>query len=154
MTVQEKRNVMEIVSSILIFGVYALVMYNRYNNGVADMSDPLVYWGRFMLILILVNIVAKIVITIIYTIMASIVNEVKGNDPEDLEEVVDERDKLIATKSMRNSMVIFFVGFVASFFVAAFGGGLNVFFMVLLLSGLLSDVFGSSSNIYYYRKGV
>ncbi len=153
MTYQERKTLIDIISSVLIFGIYGFIVYQRYLNGAVDTTDVFVFWSRFILILIPITIVAKIITVIIFTIMNSIVTEVTGGEEDDVN-LVDERDKLIDLKTVRNSMVFFSLGFVLALASQLVGFSNHAFFIIIVVFGLMGDLFGGASKIWYYRRGV
>ena len=153
MSYQEKKSIVYLVSTLILTGVYWLVIYN--NHYVSGMSTDalLKFWAIRVLWFIPISIAMRIVVTIIYTIFNSIANEVKGNEPDDVN-LVDERDKLIELKTTQISLVVFSIGFVTALLNLALGNSVNYFFIYLLGFGVLSEVFSSVFTVYYYRKGV
>lgn len=148
MSLQEKKALVNILSSILITGAYAYYIFimNAHENA-AQVND-LKFWARFILVLIPVSIVAKIAVHIIFTIANTIITREK--DPD----IRDEFDKLIELKSMRNGNFVFIFGFFASMLLVLFDEPVSSMFVVLVAGGLLGDVFGELCKIYYYRKGI
>ncbi|NRD78060.1 hypothetical protein HPT25_11750 [Bacillus sp. BRMEA1] len=147
MTYQEKKSIVSLISVILIFGSYCLYMYPRY-PGDLDSPETFRYWGSFVLILTLFSIVAHIMISIIFNIVFRMTTKEKEPRFE------DELDKLIALKANRNSFFVFIIGFLLAM------GSLIIFqpsqmmFMILIASGFISDLTGSVTKLYHYRRGV
>ena len=154
MSYQEKRSVTNIISTILLTGIYALVMYNNYSNWGLDADNVFRFWAIVILIFIPISIIARIIILIIFHILESIVNEVKGGGELDEMDIVDERDKLIEMKAAKNSMFVFAIGFMIALGTQLFDVSNHVFFLVLVLFGVISDILSESLTICYYRKGV
>jgi len=148
MTYQEKKSIVSIFSVILIFVLYCLYMYPRYPEGGMDSPETLRYWGSFVLILILVSIIAHIVISIVF----SIVFRMTTNEKEP--SFADELNMLIELKAQRNSFLLFIVGFVLAMASLLVYTSSQAMFIILIGSGFCSDVAGSISKLYYYRKGV
>ena len=65
MTYQEKKSVVNIISALLITGIYALIVYQRHLAGRFDLTQDYSKWGTIFLIFIGVSIVARIIIYII-----------------------------------------------------------------------------------------
>jgi uncharacterized membrane protein len=145
---QEKKSIVNIFSALLITGLYGLIIYQRHMDGRFDLTDDYQKWGVLFLIFIGISIVARIIIYIIFHIINAIATR-----EEDIP-VEDERDKLIQLKSTRNSYMVFTIGFVLGITALAFGMPVYTIFIVFIISGLLSEIFENSSQIYYYRKGV
>lgn len=148
MTYQQKKSIVSLISTILIFGSYCLYMYTRYPNGKMELSETLHYWGSFIFILMVVSIVAHIIISIIFTIIFRMTTGEKEPAFE------DELDKLISLKSNRNSFAVFIIGFLLAIGSLVMDMPSQVMFIILIIFGFISDVIGSVTKLYHYRKGV
>jgi hypothetical protein len=148
MTYQEKRSIVSIISTILIFVVYSLYMYPQYPKGGAESIETLRYWGSFVLILTVVSIIAHILISIIFNIIFRIMTREK--EPK----FADELDLLIELKAFRNSFFLFILGFLLAMGSLIIYQPSQVMFIILILSGFISDVTGSITKLYHYRRGV
>jgi len=144
---KEKQVLVSAISSLLIFGLYSLYVYNRQIAGDADIINDFQFWGKTMLILIPVMIVAQILIHIVFAIINKIVTN------EDLSSISDERDKLIELKAIRISHWVFTLGFFLAMVSQAIGMKPYVLFIVLILSGFISSTVSDIARIYFYRKG-
>ncbi|HYK73118.1 MAG TPA: hypothetical protein VEV44_08350 [Pseudoneobacillus sp.] len=148
MTYQEKKSIVSVISAILIFVSYCLYMYPRFPGGGVESSEAFRYWGSFVLYLTLFSIVAHIIISIIF----NIVFRITTNEKEPT--FADELDKLINLKAYRNSFFAFIVGFLFAMGSLVSYQPLHVMFIILITSGFISDVTGSVTKLYHYRKGV
>ena len=148
MTYQEKKSIVSLISAILIFGFYCLYMYPQYPDGGLESTETFRYWGSFVLNLTLVSIVAHIIISIIFNILFRITTREK--EPK----FADELDKLIDLKAFRNSFFVFIVGFLLAMGSLVIYQPLQVMFIILITSGFISDVTGSATKLYHYRRGV
>ncbi|MEH6954822.1 hypothetical protein [Neobacillus drentensis] len=148
MTYQEKRSIVSLISAILIFGTYCLYMYPRYPGGGLETLETFRYWGSFVLILTLFSIVAHIIISIIFNIVFRMTTREK--EPK----FADELDKLIDLKAARNSFFVFIIGFLLAMGSLIIFQPSQVMFIILIISGFISDVTGSLTKFYHYRKGV
>ncbi|MBT2730804.1 hypothetical protein J7E63_28760 [Bacillus sp. ISL-75] len=148
MTYQEKKSIVSLFSAILIFGSYCLYMYPRYPGGGLESTETFRYWGSFVLILTLFSIVSHIIISIIFNIVYRITTREK--EPT----FADELDKLIDLKANRNSFFVFIVGFLLAMGSLFIYQPSQVMFIILIISGFISDVTGSVTKFYHYRKGV
>ena len=148
MTYQEKKSIVSLISAILIFVSYSLYMYPQHPEGGLGSTETLRYWGSFVLILTVVSIVAHILISIIFNIVFRITT--KEKEPK----FADELDKLIDLKANRNSFFVFIIGFLLAMGSLVFYQPSQVMFMILIISGFLSDVTGSITKLYHYRRGV
>lgn len=148
MTYQEKKSIVLLISTIVIFVSYCLYMYPQYPNGGLELNETFRYWGSFVLILTLVSIAAHIIISIIFNIIFRITTREK--EPS----FADELDKLIELKAHRNSFFVFIVGFLLAMGSLIIYQPSQVMFMILIFSGFLADVTGSITKLYHYRRGV
>ncbi len=154
MSYNEKNSLTNIISSILITGIYAYVMYQKYLNGVLDDSNIFRFWALIILVFIPISIVARIVIMIIFRILDSIVLTAQGKEVDTQIDVVDERDKIIRMKAAGNSMFLFALGFILALGTQMFDVSPHVFFITIVVFGLLTDVLSETLQIRYYRRGV
>lgn len=129
-------------------------MYQKYLNGVLDDSEIFKFWAIIILIFIPISIVARIIITIIFHIIEAMVQTAKGNDIEEEMDIVDDRDKLIQMKASAISMYIFSIGFILALATQLFDVSNHVFFIVMIVAALITDVVSESIMIRYYRRGV
>ncbi|WHZ00436.1 hypothetical protein QNH48_15240 [Neobacillus sp. YX16] len=148
MTYQEKKSIVSVFSAILIFVSYCLFMYPRYPGEGVESSEVLHYWGSFVLYLTLFSIVAHIIISIIF----NIVFRMTTNEKEPA--FADELDKIIDLKAFRNSFFVFVVGFLFAMGSLVFYQPSHVMFIILISAGFISDVTGSVTKLYHYRRGV
>ncbi len=147
MSYQEKRSILNMISTLLISGIYFWYIFR--GDPIAGMtSDELLYfWGKSILILIPVTIVAKIIIAIVFAV---------GNTVATREKIpsTDERDKLIELKSLRNSRYMFGLGFILAMVALSMNMSVNVMFVVIVLAGVVSEIVENASQLYFYRKGI
>jgi hypothetical protein len=148
MTYQEKQNIVNIVSGVLITAIYSIIIFNRHSDGSIDLTDDYSKWGLIFLVFIGVSIIARIIINIIFHILNAIATR------EQDVPVRDERDKLIELKSTRNSYYIFVSGFVLSVISLAIGMPVYGIFIAFVGFGLIAEIIDNASQIYYYRKGI
>ncbi|MBS4177715.1 hypothetical protein [Lederbergia citrea] len=148
MTYQEKKSIVSLIGAILIFVSYCLYMYPQYPEGGLESIETFRYWGSFVLILTLVSIIAHIIISIIFNIVFRMTTREK--EPR----FADELDKLIELKAFRNSFFVFILGFLVAMGSLIIYQPLQVMFIILIFSGFISDVTGSITKFYHYRRGV
>lgn len=145
---KEKQILVTTVSTILIFGFYALYLYRGYFSGNPELLNDLQFLGKAFLLLIPVAIVAQIMIHIIFAIINKIVTR------EDVPDINDEMDKMIELKAMRVSYWIYMLGFVSAMATQAIGMAPYMLFIALFASCLLGAIAEGLTQIYYYRKGL
>ena len=148
MTYQEKQNVVNIFSALIITLIFAWMVWQRQQTGQLDLSENFRQWGIVFLIFIGISIVARIIIQIIFHI---------GNAIATREEKVpaeDERDKLVKLKAIRNSYYAFTSGFILTVVGLALGMPVYWIFIAFVGFGMIAEIIDNGSQIYYYRKGV
>ena len=148
MSYQEKQNIVNIFSGLLITAIYALLIIKRQQEGNFDLREDFDTWGIIFLIYIAVSIVVRIIIQIVFHIINAIATR------EEKVPVTDERDKLITLKATRNSYYVFTSGFVLSVMSLAVGMPVYGIFIAFVATGLLAEIIDNGSQIYYYRKGI
>jgi len=147
MSYQEKRAIMSLISTILITALYSVYMAQRYPEGSSYSAEVFRFWGAFFLILIPVSIVAKIIIYILF----SIINAITTREVEP--SFSDERDKLIDLKATRNSFYAFIFGFLLAMVSLVMDMPPAAMFIILICSGLVSEIVGDISQFIFYRRG-
>jgi hypothetical protein len=148
MTYQEKKSIVSLISVILIFVSFCLYMYPQHPKGGIGSTETFRYWGSFVLILTLVSVIAHIIISIIFNIVFRITTKEKEPKFE------DELDKLIALKANRNSFFVFIMGFLLAMGSLVLYQPSQLMFIILIISGFISDLTGSVTKLYHYRRGV
>ncbi|MBS4196490.1 hypothetical protein [Lederbergia citri] len=148
MTYQEKKSIVSLISAILIFGTYCLYMFPQRPEGGLESLETFRYWGSFVLILTLFSIIAHILISIFFNIIFRMTTGEK--EPT----FADELDKLIELKANRISFFVFIIGFLLAMGSLVIYQPSQVMFIILIFSGFISDVTGSITKLYHYRKGV
>lgn len=89
MSYEEKENIVNIISTLLITTIYSWIIYQKHMAGQFDLTSDYSKWGIIFLIFIGVSIVARILIYIIFYAINTIATR------EEEKEVADERIKLI-----------------------------------------------------------
>jgi hypothetical protein len=148
MSYQERMNIVNIMSGLLITPIYAWIVYQRHLQGRFDLTDDFKTWGIIFLVFMGVSIVARIIIYIIFHILNAIATREEDIPGE------DERDKLVKLKSTRNSHYAFSISMVLGFVLLAAGMPIYGLFIVFIISGLFSEIVDNGSQIFYYRKGL
>jgi len=148
MTYQEKKSIVSLFSAVIIFVFYCLYMLPQRPEGGLESMETFRYWGSFVLVLTLVSIVAHILISILFNIVFRMTTQEKEPNFE------DELDKLVNLKAFRNSFAVFILGFLLAMGSLVIVEPSEVMFMILVASGFVSDVTGSVTKLYHYRKGV
>jgi len=148
MSYQEKQNIVNIFSGLLVTVIYALLIYQRHLQGNFDLTQDFRTWGIIFLIYIAISVVVRIIIQIVFHIINAIATR------QEKVPVEDERDQLIKLKATRNSYYAFSSGFVISVVGLALGMPVHWIFLAFVGFGLIAEILDNGSQIYYYRKGI
>lgn len=148
MSIQEKKAVFNLITTILFMGGYIFYTFGIHGDVNLPQIDTPSFWGEFMLIMMGVTIVLKIVSYIIFYMIMTQLH--KDEDPE----FEDDYDKQIEMRSDRNSHHLFMLGFAGSLIPLAMGQSISKMFIILLSAGLISGIVSDLSKLYYYKKGI
>jgi uncharacterized membrane protein len=148
MSYQERRAIVSLISTILVTTLYWAYIAPKYPNSDAYSPDVFHFWGSAFVILIPVGIAAKIVIAIVFVIL----NAIATREVEPI--ITDERDRLVELKATRNSLYVFVLGFMIAMGSLVFSLPPSVMFIILICSGVVSEMIGDISQFLYYRRGV
>jgi hypothetical protein len=148
MSYQERRAIVSILSTILISAIYFATMIPRFPEWGTYSAEVFHFWGSFFLLLILVSIVAKIIIYIVFSILHTIATR------EDEPSIVDERDKLVGLKALRNSSYSLGVGMLLAMGSLVIGMPPSAMFLILSCSSVITQVISDLSEFYFYQRGV
>jgi len=148
MSFQEKHSIVSLVGTILISLGYGVYLWQRYQSGTLDTSNPLSFWASVTLTFIPVQIVFKVLIHIVF----SVVNTVATQEQEPA--FTDELDHLIELKSTRNFYHVFMVGLLLSIGVLVLNMPPSAMFLGILLAMNVAAIIGDASRFYFYRRGI
>jgi len=143
MTFQEKKNLGFIAATLLVFAYFWLNVFPRHPASGAAAETVLRFWGSTVLIYI----VTSIGVLILLHILTSITHTALTREREP--SFMDERDRLFDMKSDR----YMYLTFIAVFLLAMLGTAPAVTFKVLMTAFLMSQIVGSSTEFFLYRRG-
>ncbi|MBN1924510.1 MAG: hypothetical protein JW798_01630 [Prolixibacteraceae bacterium] len=144
---KEKNTLFTLVISILVMIVYATIIYQKKVVPDPAVINDLQFWGKYFILFIPIAIGSMIVSYILFAIINKIVTK------EDLEDVQDERDKLIELRSIRISHWIFTFGFLLAMGSQALGMEIWVMMVTLIVSGMVSSLVSELAKFIMYRRG-
>lgn len=147
MSYQEKENIVNIFSGIVVAAIMGWAVWQRHMEGQFDLTEDFRAWGIIFLVFMGISIVARIIIYIIFHIINAIATR-EENIP-----IEDERIKLIKLKGTRNSHYAFSGGFVLSIVGLALGMQVFWIFVFFIISGLFSEIIDNVTQLYFHRKG-
>lgn len=148
MSYQEKRNLVNVISTVLVMLVYSSVMSQHYPQTDPYSREVFRFWGAFFLILIPVSIVARILMYIVFHILNYMVTR-----EEDVP-ITDERDTLIELKGERASRYVFMLGAMLAIGVLVIEQPPAMMFGILIVAGVLSEIVNEVAQMYLYRRGL
>ena len=107
MSYQQKNITVSLVSTILIFVYFLIRLLQMSQDGNIIPEDIYRLWG----IVIVLSIVVTIFGTILTHIVSAIIEAIKtGTDDPYIEDIEDERDKLVDLKGTRVTYIVFSIG--------------------------------------------
>lgn len=148
MSYHERRAVAMMVSTVLVFAAYCLVLYLKYRGGDFAQADPLRLGAVILLLLVPLLIVSKILTMILFTIGQAIA--VLGNPEIPIE---DERDKMIGQKSAVAAFSIFGAGFFLAMGTLALAWPMQTAFYLLFFCIFATDIGIQIAEFRFYRRG-
>ena len=148
MSFQEKKNIVALLSTLVIFTLYCMVVFQRYQAVNLESTELFKFWGSAILILIPVSMVAKIITHIIFSIINTIAT--KEIEPK----FSDELDKLIELKATTISHYVFVIGFLLAIGSLVINMPPTTMFIIFIFSGFVSEVIGILTQLYLYRRGI
>lgn len=147
MSYQEKRSIVYLISTLLIFGFYYIYVFQVHPQKSFGDTTDFKFWG----ITILLIVPAMIVVNIITHIVFNIINAIATR--EKIPSIEDELDKLVELRANRNAYTTFMLGFMLSMGTQALEMPPYVMFNALVISILAASIMWSSTQFYFYRKG-
>ena len=150
MTFKEKNIAVSLVSFTLIMGIFLIAVFSMLLSDNFTSTNVFRLWG--------ITIVLAIVFTIIATILTHIVTAIieairTGNEDPEIEDLEDERDKLIDLKGTRVTYVISSIGVFLAMLTYVFGQPALVMFTLLIFVGVFAQIIGDISRLALYRRG-
>ena len=107
-------------------------------------------WGS----VIVLTILGTIITTILTHIFAAIFHAVKtGDDDPKIEDIEDERDKLINLKGTNISHIFSSIGVALSMLAFVLGQPALIMFSLLIFFGIFAQIIGDISRLVIYRRG-
>ena len=151
MSFQEKNITASLVSFTLILGFFLIRLFQLVRGDIFTSPNVFRLWG----IVIVLAIVATILITILAHIISAIVQSIQtGDENPEIEDVSDERDKLIALRGTQVTYIVFSIGVFFAMLTFVLGQSALVMFTLLIFFGILASVIGDTSRLVLYRRGV
>lgn len=150
MSFQQRNITVSLVTFILILGFYLIRIFQLLQTDSFISTNVFRLWG----ITVVLAIVATIVLTILAHIGSAVFQVIKtGDENPKIEDIQDERDKLIDLRGTQITYVASSLGVLVAMLTFVFGQPPLVMFSLLVFSGLLAQVIGDISRLMLYRRG-
>lgn len=150
MSFQEKNISVTLVSFTLILLFYLNRIFVMIQDGGLNSTGVFRLWGIVIVLAIIVTVVAMILTHVFSAIIVAIET---GDDDPDIEDIEDERDKLIDLKGTKVTYLVSSIGVFLAMLTYALGQEPLVMFSLLIFFGLIAQVFGDIERLILYRRG-
>ena len=149
MSYQEKNITASLVSSSLILAFFLIRMFQMIQGGTLTPTSVFRLWG----IIIVMAIAITIFGTILTHIVSAIIQAIKTQEEPVIEDVQDERDKLIDLRGTKFTYFVFSIGVFLAMLTFVFGQPPLVMFTLLIFFGIVALIVGDISRLALYRGG-
>ena len=149
MSFQEKNITVSLVNFTLILGFYLIRLFQMVKGESFNSTNVFRLWGIVIALAVIVTIAA----TILTHIISAIIQAIKTKEEPDIEDIKDERDKLIDLKGTKITYVVSSIGVFLSMLTFVLGQPPLVMFTLLIFFGVVAQIIGDISRLYLYRRG-
>ena len=149
MSFQEKNIVASLSTFTLILFVYLFRVYQMIQTENFNAPNLFRLWG----IVAILAVAGTILLSILTHIAGGIVHKIRTNEDPHIEDIQDERDKLIDLKGTRVAYTFSSLGVAASMLTFVFGQSPLVMFSALIFFGVLAQIVADIWRLNLYRKG-
>jgi hypothetical protein len=149
MSFQEKNITVSLVNFILILGFFLISLFLMIQGGTFNSTNVFRLWG----IVIVLAVVVTIFATILTHIVSAIIQAIKTQEEPEIEDIQDERDRLIDLRGTKVTYTVSSIGVFLSMLTFAFGQPPLVMFTLLIFFGVVAQIVGDISRLYLYRRG-
>jgi hypothetical protein len=150
MSFQEKNISVSLVSFTLILGYYLIRVFQLIQSENFNSTHVFRLWG----IIIALAVVITIVATSLTHVGSVIVEAIKTGEKEpEIEDFVDERDKLIDLRGTKVTYFVSSIGSLLAMLTFVLGQAPLVMFTLLIFFGVVAQILGDISRLVLYRRG-
>lgn len=150
MSFQEKNITVSLVNFTLILGYFLLRL--RQMTATEAFTQTNVF--RLWVIIIVAAIIVTIAATVLTYIVSAIIQAIKTGDKEpEIEDLADERDRLIDLRGTKVTYTVSSLGVFVAMLTFTFGQPPLVMFTLLIFFGVLAQIVGDASRLLLYRRG-
>jgi len=150
MSFQEKNVTVSLVNFSLILGFFLVRVLQMIQGGGFNSTNVFRLWG----IVIALAVVVTIFATILTHIVSAIIYAIRtGEEKSNVEDIEDERDKLIDLRGTKLTYLLASIGSFLSMLTFVLGQPPLVMFTSLIFFGVLAQILGDVLRLYLYRRG-
>jgi len=149
MSFQEKNITVSLSIFVAILGFYLIRVFQMVQNESFNSTNVFRLWG----IIAVLAVIGTILATIFTHIVGGIVHKVRTNEDPHIEDIQDERDKIIDLKGIRVAYTLSSIGVALSMLTFVFGQPPLVMFSLLIFFGVLAQVVADIWRLTLYRRG-
>jgi hypothetical protein len=150
MSFQERNITASLVSFSLIMGYFLIRVYQLVRSESFSAHNVFRLWG----IVIVLGIVITILLIILSHIGSAIFEAITtGNEDPKIEDIEDERDKLIDLQGTKATYLAASLGVFLAMLTFVLGQPALGMFTLLIFFGLLAQIIGDMYRLVLYRKG-
>ncbi len=149
MSFQQRNILASTVSFTVILAFYLIRVAQMLQSGTFVSANVFRLWG----IIIVLAIAATILLTILTHIGSGIVDAIKTGEEPTIEDIQDERDRLIDLKGTRVTYVVSSLGAFLAMLTFVFGQQALIMFSLLIFFGLAAQIVGDISRLVLYGRG-
>ena len=149
MSFQEKNIAVSLSTFTVILGFYLIRVFQLVQSESFNSTNVFRLWG----IIALLAVIGTILATIFTHIASGIVHKVRTNEDPHIEDIQDERDKIIDLKGTRVAYTLSSIGVALSMLTFVFGQPPLVMFSLLIFFGVLAQVVADIWRLTLYRRG-
>lgn len=160
MTYHERKSLVDGLTALILLTGYITYGFTAYAEKGGSLLQDARFWSLTILVSFGVAIVAGIVIQVIFHIALTLRNEVvkeAGIDASmgvvDIESVLDERDRAIASKATRLQYGVVCMGIILMLGLMALYLPVGIALSALFICFVLGMMTHSIVQLYHYRKG-
>jgi hypothetical protein len=151
MSFQEKNVAVSLGSFSLILVIYLIRVFQMILGGSFNQINVFRLWGIIIVLAVVVTIFATILTHIVSAIIQAILSG--GKEPK-IEDIADERDRLIDLRGTKMTYFVYSLGVFLAMLTFVFGQPPLVMFTLLIFFGVLAQIIGDISRLYLYRRGL
>jgi hypothetical protein len=150
MSFQEKNVAVTLASFSLILMIYLISIGRMLATGGLNESGVFRLWGIVIVLAIFFTIAATILTHIVSAIIEAITT---GNENPQIEDIADERDKLIDLRGTSITYTVASLGVFLAMLTFFFGQPPLVMFSLLILASVVAQIIGDIARLALYRRG-